>query len=244
MLFRIRGDIIFRIVISFLAAALIVLVPDYQYLVYRTVKPLTTQEIEAKNVYKAIGYPAADDVFQAKSVEDIKHNFFFTITVDRSDITPTGYYEIIDSSKTGVNYGTGRYSYDTYTEMYLNDKLVAFVESKLGKEYGQFYVIKLKNGEKVIAYLDPTLLKGKGEIRLPIGKESSSYPKNYFASIRAEYGLEEENSAFFVQAADTTWLEDPRMIRLNVMKFFSFFAIVIVVLIFSTKLLKKYNFLQ
>ena len=46
MLYRIRGDIFLKIIISFLTALIIVLLPDYQYLVYRSVTPLTNQDIE------------------------------------------------------------------------------------------------------------------------------------------------------------------------------------------------------
>ncbi|MGN6711690.1 hypothetical protein [Anaerocolumna jejuensis] len=240
MLYRIRRDIFIKLIISFLTAFIIVLLPDYQYLVYRSVTPLMNQDIEEKGAYSCIGYPAADDVFQAETVEDLEKNLYFTITINRSDLTPTGYYEILNPSKTGIQYGTGRYSHDTEIHMYLDNDVIAFVESKLGTEYGQFYVLNLK-GEKVIIRLDQTLLKGSGTIRLPLGTVNGSYPAGYFEKIREKYGLEKENSDFYIETTGTNWIIDSRMEKLGVIKFISYFIIVIAVYIICTIIFKKYK---
>lgn len=122
----------------------------------------------------------------------------------------------------------------------MDNNVIAFVENKLGTQYGQFYVLNL-NGEKVIIRLDQTLLKGSGTICLPIGTVNGSYPAGYFEKIREKFGLEEENSDFYIETTGANWITDSRMEKLGVIKFISYFIIVIAVYFICTIIFKKYN---
>jgi hypothetical protein len=237
MILKIRVDIIMKLIISFLAAFLIIVIPNYQYLVYHAMAPLTTQDMEERSSYKSIGYPAAEDIFHAENIEDIKNNFTFTMMIDRSDLTPTGYYKILDASETGYQYGTGRYSHTTYISMYKEGNIFTPLNNKLGPAYGQYYVLDL-NGEKVIVYLDPALLQKGDNIRLPIGTVVTSYPVEYFEKIQTKYDVPEENSDFYVDMAGSNWVQSPQLEELGLIQFAGFILVVVVTYVISSKWLK------
>ena len=220
MLSRLRSDILIKILIGIVLAIVVSMIPNYQKWIYRRVQPLTENEVKTRTVQKSIGYLPADDIPDAKSVEDIQKSSYCTFTVKGSELHATGYYRILDESKAGVKKGTGRKAPDQKHAKFSQKCASVTVMNNMGPQYGQFYVAELESGEQVIVLLDKTVLSlnQSRSIRLPIGRVARTYPVEYFEEIASKYDLK-ENGNWYIDMAGSNFVNSGEAKFLGVIRF-------------------------
>lgn len=159
-----------------------------------------------------VGYPAGDDIPVYHSIAEIKENPYepFTIEVSKEDVVPTRYFYIKDLSESKDSSSkVGRH----YTYQYV-PKIIVMGQGVIGDvryatrrfwwnldntSYGEYCVITLESGEKILAWLDISLLDfpKEGTIRLPIAeydRNDSFFPIKGMDEDGAIFGLEDENT--------------------------------------------------
>lgn len=159
-----------------------------------------------------VGYPASDDIPVYHTIAEIKENPYepFTIEVSKEDVVPTRYFYIKDLSESKDSTSkVGRH----YTYQYV-PKIIVMGQGVIGDvlyatrrfwwnlnntSYGEYCVITLESGEKILAWLDISLLDfpKEGTIRLPIAEYNRKYsyfPIKGMDKDGAKFGLEDENT--------------------------------------------------
>lgn len=179
-LVRMRADILLSILISIIAAFIITGLINIDRIYYGKAVALEPNA-------DLVGYPAGSDVVQAKSIAQIESERRFTLALDGSRLVPTGRYRRLS--------GGGKYA---------RNKLSVWVESVSGEEYGQFYVVELESGEKIVVLLDDFVVStNKNNLVLPIGTVERTVPTAMFKELRDSYGLSE--SDWFADLAGNSW---------------------------------------
>lgn len=179
-------------------------------LAYMFEKPVSQKEVDEQPGFWN-GYPAGDGVPVAKSVADIRENLYFTLEVSGENVERTRHFAIKDitearngSSKAGRNTVYSYIPSQYYHSFHLGSDLCYWLRQARWNfddtSYGEFCVVTLESGEKVMVLLDLTMFdipKGK-KVRLPIGRRG-----NY----RMEH-LQTKPYAYDFNDVDVSWYVD------------------------------------
>ncbi len=178
-------------------------------LAYMLEKPVSQKEIDEDPRFSN-GYPAGDGIPVAKSVADIKNNLYFTLEVSAENVERTRHFFIKDitdardgSSKVGrrtvYSYIPSRY----YHSFHLGGDLCYLLRRARWNfddtSYGEFCVVTLESGEKVMVLWDLTMLdipEGQ-KIRLPIGKQGN-YRMEHLNTKRYAYDFSDVDVSWYV----------------------------------------------
>lgn len=178
-LFRIRPDILLRIVLSIIFAFIITGLVGVDRIYY---KKAAKEWVD----FAMLGYPASDQLPRVTSIEMIKEADLFTIELEPGQLEPTGIYRRI----LGDDYYTRR--------------MGVWVETASGKSVGQFYAAQLESGEKVLVFLDDSAISLKGsKITLPVGGMDDYINSEIHDELGQKYGLAEPE--WFVDMAGYQW---------------------------------------
>lgn len=160
--------------------------------------------------YKA-GYPAGKNIPVARSVADIMEYPCFTIEVSVENLIPIREFRIKNFSEAGIRGSTKRGARDVEIEWYywlskdsFGDILYALRQVDWNMDevsYGEYCVITLESGERILALIDLQLLElpNEGTIMLPIGKmrDADSDPKAYLGKY-STYQVDTEEGYWYV----------------------------------------------
>lgn len=205
-----KEKVILILFVLLLVVGSVILVRNPYKSYYKKETPVTNKEA-VESLVNMAGYPAGEGIIVAKSIEDIMSNEYCTIEVSKENIESTRYFLIKDKSESGSkNSKVGRrYYFNKVYEAYSTkfDLLgnMKYLSRQIGwnldnTSYGEWHVVTLESGERILALFDTKLLDIPKEksIKLPIGKVVSNFSMTGLQEKCDTYGVEEENCTWYI----------------------------------------------
>jgi len=199
-LVRLSPVMFFIFMISGIIAEIAAFVQNYERKLYDESSKYTT----------TVGYPAGIYIPRVTSIEDIMKCDYFTVELKPSDIAETDFFQLDGTYKDNIIHDSSE-DEETPERIWIKGKIAKkicrILDNSMEIKYNQFYILKLKNGEKVIAYFYGTLfdLRGKDTIVLPIGKVKRTEIPVSLDEFRSTFNVASENTEWYIDMTGTEW---------------------------------------
>lgn len=228
---RFRLEYLIAWIIVMFIVGVLVWLPPYELLVYQF-SPVKDAEDVEQHWTAAIGYRGAKDIHRLTAVEGMNSIY-------------SGYeVQVIETDVQKIQ-ATGIYKDLSVSSGYEKNKLKVFFQRVIKQNYGQFYIVELESGEKILVLVNDYLfhIPFRGKVTLPIGR---SRPHNTHYPWEEEYGVSGESfSGGRCFDCTSGFLEGPELRKLrNIQEIITIAACFLVPIVYGVLLIimsKKYR---
>ena len=176
-----KASITFAILLATFIACGVALIPDYGKVIYKSAEPVDYEKYEDQT-----GYPAGAGYEELTSREEIveaKENYIIKVEAENLEAT-TMYKELS---------GTGYYI----------KKTARYEHGNTEGGVGTFYVAKLKDGQKMLVFIDDRAftIPKSGIIKLPVASTKKLKNEKVLHKLEEITGLSQDELTYYVDVA-------------------------------------------